>query len=42
MEVIYEDELFWISKDDKILKELGGFIDPISPQVIIEEIKDEI
>ena len=42
MEVVYEDELFWISKDGKILKELGGFIDPVSPQIIIEEIKDEI
>jgi hypothetical protein len=42
MEVVYEDCKFWISKDGKILRELGGFIDPVSPQVIIEEIKDEI
>lgn len=39
MKVVYEDGEFWISKDGKILEELGGFIDPISPQIIIEEIK---
>ncbi len=41
MEVVYKNGEFWISKDGKILEELGGFIDPISPQVIIEEIKEE-
>lgn len=40
MKVVYNNELFWISKDGKILEELGGFIDPISPQIIIEEIKN--
>ena len=39
MKVVYEDGEFWISKDGKILKDFGGFIDPISPQIIIEEIK---
>ena len=39
MKVVYEDGEFWISKDGKILEELGGFIDPISPKIIIEEIK---
>lgn len=39
MEVVYKDEEFWISKDGKILEELGGFIDPITPKIIIEEIK---
>lgn len=39
MKVVYEDGEFWISKDGKILEELGGFPDPISPQIIIEEIK---
>lgn len=39
MEVIYKDELFWISKDGKILEEIGGFIDPISPKIIIKEIE---
>lgn len=41
MEVVYKNGEFWISKDGKILEELGGFIDPISPQVIIEEIEEE-
>ena len=41
MKVVYEDGEFWISKDGKILEELGGFIDPISPKIIIEEIKEE-
>ena len=41
MEVVYKNGEFWISKDGKILEELGGFIDPISPQVIIKEIKEE-
>ena len=42
MEIVYENGEFWISKDGKILKELGGFIDPISPEIIIKELKDEI
>lgn len=42
MKVIYKDGEFWISQDGKILKELGGFVDPISPEIIIKEIKDEI
>ena len=42
MKVVYKDGEFWISKDGKILKELGGFIDPVSPEIIIKEIKDEI
>ena len=37
-EVIYKDGEFWIKKDDKILDELGSFIDPISPEIIIKEI----
>ena len=40
MEVVYENGEFWISKDGKILEDLGGFIDPVSPQIIIEEIKN--
>lgn len=40
MEIIYKDELWWISKDGKILEEIGGFIDPISPKIIIEEINN--
>ena len=41
-DIIYEDELFWITYNGKKLVELGGFIEPISPKMIIEEIKDEV
>ena len=41
-DIIYEDELFWIAKDGVILRDLGGFIEPVSPQIIIREIEDEI
>ena len=40
--VVYNNGKWWISKNDEILKDLGGFIDPISPKVIIEAIEDEI
>lgn len=39
-EVEYDDGLFWIVKDDVILRELGGFIDPITPEIIIKEIEN--
>ena len=41
-QVVYEDELFWVSKDGRIIESIGGFIDPITPEIIIEEIKNEI
>ena len=41
-EVVLEDGKWWISKDGKICRELGSFIDPISPKVIVEEINGEI
>ena len=41
-EVIYKDEKWWISKNGVILENLGGFIDPVSPKVIVEAIEDEI
>lgn len=43
-EVIYDedDELFWISKDGKTLDDLGGFIEPVTPEIIIKEIENEI
>lgn len=40
--VIYKDDKWWISKNGEILENLGGFIDPVSPKVIIEAIEDEI
>ena len=39
-EVVLEDEKWWISKDGEICKDLGSFIDPITPQIIIKEIED--
>lgn len=40
-EVILKDEKWWIKYRGRVLSELGGFEDPITPEVIIEEIKDE-
>ena len=41
---IFDDETqrWWITKNGKILKELGCFSDPISPKIIIKEIENEI
>ena len=41
-EVVLKDGKWWISKNGEILKELGSFIDPISPQIILEAINGEI
>lgn len=43
-DVVYDEDdgLFWISKDGKAVKSLGGFIEPVTPQIIIEEIENEI
>lgn len=42
MNVIYIGGKFWIVTDSgEILEELGGFIDPVSPKIIIEEIENE-
>ena len=42
--VVYnkDDNLWWISDDDMILDDLGGFIDPISPKVIVEVLNGEV
>ena len=40
-EVVYVDGEFWIAKNGERLKELGGFIDPLTPEIIIKEIEDE-
>lgn len=39
--VKYKDGVFWIEKNGEILEELGSFIDPISPEIIIEAMRDE-
>ena len=42
MEIKYIDNLFWIIGDNgEIIEELGGFIDFISPQLIIKEVEKE-
>lgn len=40
--VVYKYSYWWISKDDEILVELGRFIDPVSPEIIIKEIENEM
>lgn len=40
--VVLDDGKWWISKDGKICEDLGGFIDPISPKIIVEELNGEI
>ena len=41
-DVVLRDNEWWITYNGKIIEELGSFIEPISPKVIIKEIKDEI
>ena len=40
-EVVIKDELFWIAHNNEILEEFGSFIDSISPEIIIKEIRNE-
>ena len=41
MKTIYKDGKWWIVKDDKVITILGGFDDPITPQLIIKEIESD-
>lgn len=43
-EVIYDsdDGLWWVAKDGVALKDLGGFIEPVTPEIIVKEIENEI
>lgn len=41
-EVVYKDEKWWIAKDGRVLEDLGYFIEPLSPKIIISEIENEI
>ena len=41
-EVRFKYGYWWIFKDGELLTELGKFIDPISPEIIIKEIENEI
>jgi hypothetical protein len=40
--VVLNDGKWWISKDGEIIKDLGSFIEPISPKIIVEELNGEI
>lgn len=41
-DVEFDGECYWITYDGERLEDLGSFIEPVSPKMIIEEIKDEI
>lgn len=41
-EVVLNDGKFWISKDGKILEVIGSFDEPLTPEIIIKEIENEI
>ena len=41
-DIVYDNQLWWIRKDGVILEDLGGFIEPLSPEIIIKEIENEI
>lgn len=40
--VIYDNGYWWITKNGEILESLGGFIDPLSPEIIVKELEDEV
>lgn len=40
-EVVYENECFWVSKNGEIIYELGGYIEPVTCEILIQEILDE-
>lgn len=41
-DILFDGELYWITYDGRILEELGSFIEPVSPRIIIKEIEDEV
>lgn len=41
-DVLFDGKVYWIIYNGIILNELGSFIDPVSPKIIIEEIEDEV
>lgn len=40
--VVLKDKKWWISKDDKIIEILGSFDEPVSPEIIVEELNGEL
>ena len=41
-DIEFDGELYWITHNGVRLEELGGFIEPLSPEIIIKEIEDEV
>lgn len=41
-EVVLKDSKWWISKDNEIIEMVGSFDDPVSPEVIVEELNGEL
>ena len=41
-DIIFDEGYWWITKDGRILKDIGSFIDPVSPKIIIKEIENEL
>jgi hypothetical protein len=39
-DIKFEDGKWWITKDGVICDSIGGFVDPISPKMIIKEIEE--
>lgn len=41
-DVEYYNGKWWLVKDGVIIKSIGGFCEPITPEIIREAIKDEV
>ena len=41
-EVVLKDGKWWISDNGKIIEVVGSFDDPITPEIIVEEMNGEI
>lgn len=41
-DVEYINGKWWLTKDGEIVKSIGGFCEPITPELIKEMIEDEI
>ena len=41
-DVKYINGKWWLMKDETIIRSIGGFCEPVTPEIIKEVIKDEI
>jgi hypothetical protein len=41
-DVEYYNGKWWLTKDGEVIKAIGGFCEPITPELIKEVIEDEI